>query len=67
MKEVLNRFRSWATWVSLAGAVWLLLSSFGIADKIGVTSQMWEAVLNFVGIVLSLFGIVNNPTNKEGF
>ena len=67
MKKILERFKSWATWVAVAGAVWVLLSAFGVPEKIGITSEGWNAALNALGTLLTVFGIVNNPTNKEGF
>lgn len=67
MKEILERFKSWATWVAVAGALWVLLSAFGVPAKIGLTSEGWNAGLNALGTLLTVFGIVNNPTNREGF
>lgn len=61
-----NRFKSWALWLSVAGAVWTILAAFGVPEKIGVTSETWNAVLNSVGGILIAFGIVNNPTNPDG-
>ena len=62
-----NRFKSWALWVSVAGALWIILSAFGIPEKIGLTSDTWNAVLDAVGAILTTFGIVNNPTKKGEF
>ena len=62
-----NRFKSWATWVSVAGAVWLLLSALGLPEKMGITADLWNTVLNALGAILVGFGILNNPTDKENF
>ena len=67
MKNLLNRFRSWATWVALAGALWLVLSAFGVPDKLGLTHDGWQAGLNALGALLAAFGVVNNPTDRENF
>ena len=67
MKTVLTRFRSWATWVAVAGAVWMLLSAFGVPERIGLTSDGWCAALNAVGTLLTVFGIINNPADRERF
>ena len=64
--ETRNRFRSWALWVSIAGAVWTILSAFGVPEKVGVTNETYTTILNAVGGILIAFGIVNNPTNPEG-
>lgn len=61
-----NRFRSWALWVSVAGALWTILSAFGVTEAIGIQETTYTQVLNAVGAILIAFGIVNNPTNKSG-
>lgn len=64
---LLPRLKSWATWVSVAGAVWILLSAFGLPEKWGMTEDTFNGSLNAVGALLVAFGILNNPANKEGF
>ena len=61
-----NRFKSWALWVSVAGAVWTILSAFGLTDQLGIEETTFKTVLDAVGVILIGFGIVNNPTNPEG-
>ena len=65
--EKQNRFRSWAVWVSAIGALWVILSAFGLPQKWGITNETFETVLNAVGTILVGFGILNNPTDKENF
>lgn len=60
-----NRFKSWALWVSVAGAVWVIMSAFGIPEKIGLTETTAKSILDAVGAILVAFGIVNNPTDKD--
>lgn len=60
-----NRFKSWALWVGVAGALWTLLAAFGVTEKIGITNETWNLILNSIGAVLVAFGIVNNPTDKK--
>ena len=67
MKEILKRFRSWATWVAVAGVVWLVLKAFGVTEKLGVTSEAWDAGLSALGALLCAFGIVNNPSDRAHF
>ena len=62
-----NRFRSWALWVSVAGAVWVILSAFGLPQKWGIADGTFKTVLDAVGTILIGFGICNNPTDKENF
>lgn len=62
-----NRLKSWAVWLSAAGALWVILSAFGLPEKVGITSEMWNDALNALGSILVGFGILNDPTNKEHF
>ena len=62
-----NRFKSWALWSSVAGAVWVILSAFGITEKIGIPETTWKTVLDAVGSILIGFGICNNPTDADNF
>ncbi len=58
-----NRFKSWALWVSTAGAVYIILTGvMGLEIDAGV----WNTVLDAIGSILIAFGLVNNPTNKMG-
>lgn len=60
-----NRFKSWALWVSVAGALWTILTAFGVTEAIGITETAFTQVLDAVGAILIAFGIVNNPTDKS--
>lgn len=62
-----NRFRSWAVWVSAIGAVWVILSAFGLPQKWGISDATFKTVLDAIGTILVGFGILNNPTDKEHF
>jgi uncharacterized membrane protein len=62
-----NRFKSWALWVSVAGAVWVILSAFGLPQKWGIAEGTFKNVLDAIGTILIGFGICNNPTDKENF
>lgn len=60
-----SRFKSWALWLSVAGAVWTIASAFGVPDAIGLTEGTFKTVLDAIGAILIAFGIVNNPTDPE--
>ena len=62
-----NRFRSWALWVSVVGAIWTVLSAFGLPTRWGIADETFQTVLNCVGTILIGFGICNNPTDREHF
>lgn len=60
-----NRLKSWALWVSLFGALWIILSTFGVTEVLGVDQSGWKQVFDAIGSILVIFGVVNNPTKKD--
>ena len=63
MKEFLNRFKSWAVWVSIGALI-----AFCAKEFVGVDiSETVDGLLNVLLPVLVAFGIVNNPTDREHF
>lgn len=66
-EEKQNRLRSWAVWVSVAGAVWTILNAFGLTEKWGLEQTTWKTVLDAIGVILIGFGVLNNPTDKKNF
>jgi len=61
----MQRFKSWALWVSVAGALWTIANAFGLTQQIGIDEGTFKTVLDAVGVVLIAFGIVNNPTDPK--
>lgn len=61
------RWKSWALWLSVLGALGVIFSSLGVFEKIGISSDTFETVVNAIGTILIAFGIVNNPTDKTHF
>ena len=63
MKDFLNRFKSWAVWLSIAALVVFCVKEFAGVD----ISDSVDGLLNVLLPVLVGFGIVNNPTDKNHF
>ena len=63
MKDILNRFKSWAVWVSIAALVVFCVKEFGGID----ISSTVDGLMNVLLPVLVAFGIVNNPTDHTKF
>lgn len=57
------RWRSWALWLSVLGAVWTILNAFGLPEKWGIEEGTFKTVVDAVGAILIAFGLVNDPTN----
>ena len=63
MKEILNRFKSWAVWVSIGALIVFCTKEFAGIDISGTVNGLLDVLLP----LLVAFGIVNNPTDKEHF
>lgn len=61
------RWRSWALWVSVLGALWTIASALGLTQKIGIEEGTFKTIVDAVGVILIGFGILNNPTDKANF
>lgn len=65
--SIRERLKSWAVWVSVLGALGVILNATGVFELIGLDSMQFDIIVNAVGTILIAFGILNNPTNKTGF
>ena len=63
MKAFLERFKSWAVWLSLAALIVFCVKEFGGID----ISETVNGLLDVLLPVLVAFGIVNNPTDHNHF
>ena len=61
------RWKSWAVWVSALGAMWTIANAFGLTQKIGIEESTFKTVIDAIGVILTGFGILNNPTDKANF
>ena len=61
MKNFLNRFKSWALWLSIGALIVFCVKEFGGID----ISDTVDGLLNALLPILVAFGIVNNPTNNK--
>lgn len=63
MKEILNRFKSWAVWVSIGALIVFCTKEFAGIDISSTVNGLLDVLLP----LLVAFGIVNNPTDKNNF
>lgn len=61
------RWRSWAVWVSVLGALWTIFNAFGLPAKWGIEETTFKQIVDAVGVILIGFGILNNPTDAANF
>lgn len=63
MKQFLERFKSWALWVSIGSLIVFCVKEITGIDISGAVDGLLDVLLP----VLIAFGIVNNPTDKNNF
>lgn len=63
MKEILNRFKSWAVWMSIGALIVFCAKEFVGVDISDTVNGLLDVLLP----ILVAFGIVNNPTDREHF
>ena len=61
------RWRSWAVWVSVVGALWTIFNAFGLTEKWGIEEGTFKTIVDAIGVILIGFGILNNPTDRSNF
>ena len=65
--EKQNRFKSWALWVSVLGSIWVIMSAFGVTEKLGISEGTFKSITDSIGAILIAFGVLNNPSDPENF
>lgn len=60
-----NRFKNYAMYVSLVGLVGLILQSYGLFAKLGLTDKTFNDIANGILTFLVAAGIINNPTTEN--
>lgn len=62
-----NRLKSPVFWGSLVAQLISLLAFLGVFEKLGIVPADIEQIVAMALQMLVLFGVLNNPTNKENF
>ena len=62
-----TRLKSWATWVSVLGALGVIFDAVGLFELWGLTNETYQNIITAIGSILVAFGILNNPTDKNAF
>lgn len=65
MEQDQNRFTSPVVWSTIAAQVLAILVALGVIDT-GM-SEVIEGLVVALLEALTVFGVLNNPTNKTGF
>lgn len=67
VKASQSRWRSKAAWVAVAAIIGFVLGNWGLFDKIGLTDESWQQLVELVLAGLAAFGVFNDPTSKTTF
>lgn len=62
-----DRLKSPVLWSALVGCVATIFSVLGVWEKIGITSEQFSDIIGAIGVMLTAFGVINDPNNREGF
>ncbi|GAB6174518.1 hypothetical protein JCM15765_39960 [Paradesulfitobacterium aromaticivorans] len=62
-----NRLKSPVAWGALAALALFILKTYGLLSAIGLTEDSFKELTNLIFAAAAAFGILNNPTNKDGF
>ena len=55
-----NRLRSWALWVAIASLIGFVTKTY-----LGYEIPEFDTLVNMILVILSMLGIVNNPTDPK--
>lgn len=58
-----ERFKSWALWLAIAALIVYIVKTIWHID----IAEWMDGLLNVLCPVLTAFGILNNPTDREHF
>ena len=66
-KNYQPRWKSWALWVSVIGALYTIGNSTGLFKMLGIEIEegTLKTVVDCIGTILIGFGILNDPTSKD--
>jgi len=62
-----NRFKSKVLWAAIAAQIIALFQLTGLFEQIGIDAGLVGDVVAGVFQLLVLFGILNNPSDKQDF
>jgi uncharacterized membrane protein len=63
----MNRWRNKGLWVSVASLALLICQIYGLLPKLGLTSETFNAIVNGILGILTIAGVISNPTSGNGY
>ena len=62
-----SRWTSRVAGASVFALVGFLLGNWGLFERIGLTDETWQTLVELVLAMLTAFGVFNNPTDAEKY
>lgn len=62
-----NRLKSKAAWVAVFAILGFVLGNWGLFERIGLTDETWQQLVELILAALAAFGVFNNPTDRDNF
>jgi uncharacterized membrane protein len=62
-----NRLKSPVVWCTFATGLFAILGEWGLYETIGLEKEVLQHTVTFIISCFVLFGILNNPNDKENF
>lgn len=62
-----SRWKSPVVWTSLAALLFFVLKTWGLLEWMGLDKNSFDELISLILAALAAFGVLNNPTDKEGF
>lgn len=62
-----NRFKSRVLWVAVLAQIVSVIGLVGGWEAIGITSEVFQGVATAILEILTLLGVLNNPTDGENW
>ena len=63
-QEIIARIKRWPTWLAIIGQIVSMLTIIGIDQG---QIAIWEGVAISMGELLTILGVLNNPTTPDKF
>lgn len=65
--EKQSRLRSKVMWISIISSLALLAGEWGLYDVFNINEGTIRHTIDFIFLVLTAFGVLNDPTSKDSF
>ena len=63
--NIQSRWKSYILWSALGGVVIMFLQTAGVLEKMGITNEYANYIINTLLTALIALGIINDPSNAD--